>query len=96
MSAKNYLGENLKSYRKFMSIYQAELGERLNTPQNFISLYETGSVMPSSERLCRMSNALGVSVNMLLMERIDWEKIKTPDNTISQNDNEENDEDMER
>ena len=60
------LFERIKKYRRLRGLTQQELAEKLFVTAQNISKWETGKSMPELENLCRLAEALGVSVDTLL------------------------------
>ena len=56
----------LKDIRTKKGIKQAELGELLSIPQQRISEYENGKVIPSLERLVEFAQILDVGLDDLI------------------------------
>ena len=71
------IGAFIKVLRKEKNLTQKELAGILNCTDKAVSRWETGRGVPEVSFLLPLSDALGVSVNELLMgERIPEEKIK--------------------
>jgi transcriptional regulator with XRE-family HTH domain len=56
------LGENIKRYRNFKGLSQAELAELLDISPNFISELETGKRWLSSDTLVNLACVLNIEV----------------------------------
>lgn len=66
MYQPSQLGANIRHFRKARGLSQAGLAQKLFvTPQN-ISKWENGLSSPDVENLCRVAEALGVSIERLL------------------------------
>jgi transcriptional regulator with XRE-family HTH domain len=61
-TTKQLLGARIKVLRKRMGLSQAELSEKIEIAQNFLSRIEVGSNFPSLETLEKMSKALEVEL----------------------------------
>lgn len=66
MYEPGFLFENIKKYRRLRGLTQQELAEKLFVTAQNVSKWETGKSMPELENLCRLAEALGVSVDTLL------------------------------
>lgn len=62
------LGDNIRKYRKTNNLSQEKLAETLGVSRQTISLWETGKTQPSVDILANLAGALGVSVDILLIE----------------------------
>lgn len=62
------LGENFKVLRKLNGWSQEEMANRLHIPRSSYSGYENGVAEPSAEMLVRISEQLGVSLDVLLRQ----------------------------
>lgn len=69
---KSYLGkvigQNIKSARTRLGITQGELAERVELDNLTVSRIETGTQMPSIERLNDIAAALGLSLALLVTD----------------------------
>ena len=59
-------GTLIRKVREQRGLKQAELAERAGLNPSAISQFETGQREPSSENLCKLADALGVTVDYLL------------------------------
>ncbi|MCM1265393.1 MAG: helix-turn-helix domain-containing protein [Candidatus Gastranaerophilales bacterium] len=59
------LGQNLKKYRLLAKLTQEHLAEIVNIHATYVGKLEAGKNNPSVKLLCRMANALNVSVKDL-------------------------------
>ena len=59
--------ENLQQTRKKLNISQEKLAEQLNITRQAISKWESGQSVPDADTLLKLSEALGVSPNRLLL-----------------------------
>ncbi len=62
----NILSENIKKYRKVKGLTQYELAEKLLISPQSVSKWECGLSVPDISNLCKISNLLDVSVDLLL------------------------------
>ncbi len=60
------LGANIKKFRQQMGLTQAELAEKLFVSSQSVSKWECGMSAPDLDNLCALSEALEVSVDILL------------------------------
>lgn len=61
------LGRYVRGRRQALGLTQAQLGARLGWAQERVSVLETGKYgLPSLPQLCRLADALGVSIDDLL------------------------------
>lgn len=65
------LSENIKNIRKEKGLSQEELAIKLNVVRQTVSKWEKGLSVPDSEMLIRLAEALDVSVNEILGEKVD-------------------------
>ena len=63
---------NLKTYRTLAGMTQTDLAQLSGLTRAVINNYERGQSEPSFESLCRISDALGISVTELLIERAEY------------------------
>ncbi len=56
---------HLKAWRTYFGISQEELAKKTRTTQAQIANYESGKSVPRADTLMRLSNALGVSADLL-------------------------------
>ena len=71
------IGAFIKEQRKNKNLTQKELAEILSCTDKAISRWETGRGVPEISLLIPLSDALGISVNELLLgEKIEKEKIE--------------------
>lgn len=61
--------DNIRYYRKLNHLTQEQLAEKVNADKTMISLYEAGRVMPRSERIKSLAEALGVEAEALFAPR---------------------------
>ena len=76
------LGDNIKKYRKEVSLTQVELAERLGVAQNHIYRWERDKITPSIESLKKLAKELHVSVDSLLFTRKEREQLKPGDKEL--------------
>ena len=67
-------GEKLFKLRKEKGLSQEALAEQLNTTRQAISKWENGQGFPETEKLLRIGNVFGVSIDYLLKDTIGSEK----------------------
>ena len=65
-----YIGEQIRKERKAQNLSQECLAELADTPQNNISRTELGSHAPKIDSFISICEALSVSPNQLLPERL--------------------------
>lgn len=61
--------DNIRYYRKLKHLTQEQLAEKVNADKTMISLYEAGKVIPRSERIKSIAEALGVESEALFTPR---------------------------
>jgi len=61
------LGANIKYYRKFCSLTQEKLAEKVNTATNYISAIEAGRRFPSVKMLKKIAFALEIDTPELFV-----------------------------
>lgn len=61
-------GQKVKNRRKEMRLTQAELAEKTELSQAYISLLERGGFNPTSPVIIKLASALGTSVDYLLID----------------------------
>ena len=61
------IGRRVKEVRRQKQMSQAELAEQTDMSVSYISLVETGKKQASLETLVRIANALGVTVDHMLI-----------------------------
>ena len=72
------LSEKLYKLRKNSGLSQEQLAEQLNVSRQAISKWESGTAVPESEKLIKISNYFGVSVDYLLKD-VEDDKTKAAD-----------------
>ena len=70
-------GSILKEYRNNLNLTQAELAEKLEISEKYVSRVETGNGGISKETLAKYMNILGISPNTMYKEFINNPRIKT-------------------
>jgi transcriptional regulator with XRE-family HTH domain len=60
------LSENIKKYRKLKGLTQNELAEKLVISPQSVSKWECGLSVPDISNLCKISNLLEISLDLLL------------------------------
>lgn len=68
--SKMKLSEKLYSYRKKAGMSQQELAEQLDVSRQTVSKWETGMVLPSAEKLIRLSKLFSVPLDVLTDDSI--------------------------
>ena len=71
------LNENLAKVRKERGLTQEALSVKLNVVRQTISKWEKGTAVPDADTLCRIADALDVSVSTLLGDSEHEDKIDT-------------------
>lgn len=71
------LNENLSKIRKERGLTQEALAVKLNVVRQTISKWENGTAVPDADTLCRIAEALDVSVSELLGSATNDDKIDT-------------------
>lgn len=67
----NSIGKNIRKYRQQRKMRQEDLAERTNLSVNYIGMIERGDKVPALDTFIVITNALGVSADMLLCDIID-------------------------
>lgn len=62
----NSISHNIKNYRKSQNLTQRQLAEELSVTHQTVSSWESGRSMPDIDTLIKISEKLGVEVDMLL------------------------------
>lgn len=55
----------LRSIRQVKGLTQAELAEKMGVTQSLVAMWERGAVLPSAEKLPRLADLLGCSIDAL-------------------------------
>lgn len=76
---------NLREVRTSKKVTQAELAEKLDVSQQHISAYERGERIPGIDAAARIADALGVTLDELVIIRDAHEKIAQKYNKIIKN-----------
>lgn len=71
----SYLGEKIKRIRKDKGLTMEEFGKLLDASKGNVSMWESGKVTPSNERLKSIADLAGISVEELLDDTCRWEKV---------------------
>ena len=77
----NQIGERIKHFRNNQSCSQELLGEKVNLSREHVNKIETGANKPSLETVVDIANALGISVDDLLVDSLEH-PISTSDSEI--------------
>ncbi|WP_274941012.1 helix-turn-helix domain-containing protein [Chordicoccus furentiruminis] len=77
----NQLGDRIKHFREEKSFTQELLSEKLSLARENINRYENGSKHPSLDTVVDIANALGISVDDLLVDSLEH-PISTADSEI--------------
>lgn len=78
------IGEKIKSLRIKKGLTQKQLGDLCNMADSAIRRYELGNVNPKIETVRKIADALGVSINDLLLDPIWSSSNDSRDNSCSQ------------
>ena len=70
-------GSILKDYRNILKLTQAEMSEKLDISEKYVSRIETGTGGISKETLAKYMNILGISPNKIYKEFINNPRVKT-------------------
>jgi len=62
----NILSQNIRYYRKHMGFTQNKLAERLFVAPQTVSKWESGTIVPDTEKLCQLADIFGVSIDSLI------------------------------
>lgn len=62
---QTHIRTRLKSCREALKMTQVTLGEHTGLSPSLISLYESGTILPSVDTLCRLAVALHTSTDYL-------------------------------
>ena len=65
------IGMNIRKYRQQKGMRQEDLAEKAGLSVNYIGMIERGDKVPAMESFISITNALGVSADMLLCDVID-------------------------
>lgn len=61
------IGDKIKNYRKIINITQKDLAEKSGVSESAIRYYETNKRNPKLETLSKIADALGISINDLII-----------------------------
>lgn len=61
-------GRLIRQRREALGLTQAEIGERTGIGQSLLSMYEGGKAKPSDKNLHLLAGALGVPVELLVVD----------------------------
>lgn len=64
------LGQRIREERQKLNLTQEKLSETINVTTTYIGQIERGERRPTLDTLIKISNALGVSIDYLLLESI--------------------------
>lgn len=67
----NIISENIRYHRQKQNLLQKELAEKAGLCNNYISQIERGNKRPSLEAFIKITNALGISADVMLSGLID-------------------------
>lgn len=67
---KTKIAENIKYYRKQLSLTQSELAEKLCGKKSLVSNYENGYSTPDIYTLCKLADIFDITLDDL----VEWEK----------------------
>lgn len=62
------LGQRVKQMREYRRYYRSTFAKLIGVSSHMVRRIETQKVMPRTDTLLRMANALGVSVNYLISD----------------------------
>lgn len=65
------IGQNIRKYRQLKKMRQEDLAERTGLSANYIGMIERGDKIPALDTFITITNALGVSADMLLCDVVD-------------------------
>lgn len=57
--------EGLRNIRQANGLTQTELAEQMGVTQSLVAMWERGAVLPSAEKLPRLADLLGCSIDAL-------------------------------
>jgi len=77
----NQLGERIKHFREEKNLTQEAFSEKLDLARENINRYENGTKHPALETVVDIANALGISVDDLLVDSLEH-PISTADSEI--------------
>lgn len=84
-NGKSSIARNIRNHRVSNKLTQSELGDKVGAIHATISNYETGRVIPDSEMLKKLSDALSTSVESLLYEESSTQSLpSTTDGTLQE------------
>lgn len=81
--AEKDLGKNIAYYRKEKGLLQEKVAEYMEVSRQAVTKWESGLSRPSTENLIRLSELLGVSVQILLGSNKQSEKAERPAINVS-------------
>ena len=55
----------LRSIRQMRGLTQTELAEKMGVTQSLVAMWERGAVLPSAEKLPRLADLLGCTIDAL-------------------------------
>ncbi len=70
------LGKNIRKYRKVAKLSQEKLAEKCECSNGHIGMIENAKTTPSLEMIVKISNALNVTVDMLINESYVYPELK--------------------
>lgn len=82
---KTVIANNIQFLRKKYPLTQAELAEKLNYSDKAVSKWERGESIPDIEILCRIAELFEVSIDYLVNEHTEEEKIPPVKKLLRQN-----------
>lgn len=59
----------LKKLRKEKKMTQSQLAQLMNASQSAVAMWETGVALPRPDKLCKLAQILGVTVDQLLSDK---------------------------
>ncbi len=69
------LGQRIKKIRKEKGLSMEEFGKLLDASKGNVSMWESGKVTPSNERLKSIADLANISVEELLDDTCQWRKV---------------------
>ena len=71
----SYLGEKIKRIRKDKGLTMEEFGELFDASKGNVSMWESGKIIPNTQRLKAIANLAGITVDELLDDTCRWKKV---------------------
>ena len=80
----NFIGQNIRKWRKTQKITQEELAQRSDMSQSYINQLESGKKGFSRDSLMRVADALGVPINSIFKEGVSIKMARSYDKKVGQ------------